>query len=287
MATQLLPNEYIPFAPDDPSQIKIQHELCENGKDHKERLYIRRMANGTIKAKCHNCGKAGVYSEPKHVRNLHTLLKKSKQQHLSKGTFELPEDCLVAEDIYKWPVKARAFLYIADLTDKDIADMQICYSPSYNRVIIPCYFNNRLHSWQGRDIEGQEPKYITQVDESISKKPIYIASPDNVRVGFKEIILVEDVLSAKRISLCGYYSAALFGVSADFDQLYRLARDFNKAWVFLDDDNSTVKRQAKQIQDACNNIFQEDGKVIAVGRDPKRHGRKELCKLLENVINAT
>jgi hypothetical protein len=283
MSDNLVPDEYVPYAPDDAGQIKMQHELCESGKDHKERLYIRRMANGTIKAKCHNCGKAGVFTEPAHVRNLHTLLKKDKEDLEKTGCVALPSDCIDISHKEAWPDKALAYLYIADLTDKEIDECHIAYSKKYDRVIVPVYLRGTLISWQGRDIQGNEPKYITMTAPNLDFKPYWACghSLDGT------LFLVEDVLSAKRIAMCGYKAAALFGTYANQDQITMMAKNGNKkAVVFLDDDNATVKKEARRLLDNFNAIFEEDGFIIQKGKDPKRHGRKELCTLLKNALTA-
>lgn len=279
----LHPDEYVPYAPDDTGQIKMQHELCENGKDHKERLYIRRMASGTVKAKCHNCGKAGVFTEPKHVRNLHTLLSKDKEEIAKTGHIKLPNDCIDIRHRDDWSKKALAYLYIADLTDKDILECGILYSKLYDRVIVPTYLGSNLISWQGRDCNGKEPKYITITAPDLDYKPYWSAGLSSNG----DIFLVEDVLSAKRIELCGYKAIALSGTYANVDQLSNMVKNgANRAIVFLDDDNATVKKEARSLLDNCNVIFAEDGFIIQVGKDPKRHGRKELCSLLQNALTA-
>lgn len=280
----LHPDEYVPYAPDDAGQIKMQHELCENGKDHKERLYIRRMANGTVKAKCHNCGKAGVFTEPKHIRNLHTLLKQNKEELEKTGYVKLPADCIDIRHKELWPDKALAYLYIADLTDKDIEQCDITYSKMYDRVIIPTYLGSDLISWQGRDINGNDPKYITMTAPDLEYKPYWVSRGGLVN---DTIFLVEDVLSAKRISLCGYTAASLFGTYASIEQLTNMVRVGHKrAVIFLDDDNATVKKEARRLLANCDSLFEKDGFIIQVGKDPKRHGRNELCTLLKDALTA-
>ena len=282
MADSLRKDEYVPFAPDDTGQIKMAHKDCEHGEDHKERLYIRRMADGSVKAKCHNCGKAGVFKEAAHVRNLYTLLKKDKEETAATGKLRLPIDSVSISFRDAWPKKALAFLYLADMTDEDILNCNIVYSKQYNRVIIPTHGHGELLSWQGRDIEGQDPKYITVQKPGLATKPMWT-------VGYKKtnhVFITEDALSAYRISLCGHSAMALMGTSCSEAQAALIAAQYEQAIIFLDDDNATVKKQARDLCARFDMVMKYDTQNITVGKDPKRHGRKELCTLLKSVMIA-
>lgn len=280
--TSLRHDEYVPFAPDDKGQIKMAHLDCEHGEDHKERLYIRRMANGDIKAKCHNCGKSGVFSEPKHIRNLHSLLKKAKEDVTKTKTLKVPYDAISISAKHLWPDKALAFPYLADLTDKDIDDLNLLYSAQYNRVIIPLSYDGDVMLWQGRDLDGNDPKYITMTHPEVEVKPMGWVIPSELRgKTATTVYIVEDMLSAYRIGLCRCNAVALLGTNCSVDQATAIANRFDRAVIFLDDDNATVKKQARNLVSQLSMVMKEDAGLIMVGKDPKRHGRKELCTVLE------
>jgi DNA primase len=221
------------------TQVAINHLNCPAGVDSKRRLYIKRTDDAVL-VYCHHCSGHAVRSTRKGVRSVETikrLLADAEEHERVVSTVELPFD--VNYRIEAWPVEAQAWLYKYAINSSDVADYSICYSETWNRVIIPVYDAGRLVFWQGRKVAdtGPGPKYISVRS---SKKPMFATYSRNVlpKSTGRKLVVVEDCLSAIRIARDTCADAiALLGTTAPSD-LVAFAKRYPHVIVWLDDDDA-------------------------------------------------
>jgi len=274
MSNRLPYNDYVPFAPDDlESSVVVAHQDCDNGVDHKARLWIRRNEDGSVAAHCHNCQRNGFYKDRKFQRPLSSLLCKSNKTNKA-GELQLPSDA--TKEFENWPAKAKVWLFKARLTDEEIDKYGFRWSPGYGRVIIPVYdSDNKLVFWQGRAINPDPMKYLN-VSGEIKTHLFY----SGVRHG-KTVVIVEDVLSAIRV---GEYIPSLcsMGVSFNDKQVLEIANGFDQAVIFLDDDNPTVRKMQLRLYKELKCLMNDVKIHHSNGVDPKEYGRDKLREVLSD-----
>lgn len=187
---------YIPT--DVGQQVHINHTNCSAGTDTKGRLYIKRLPD-CIVAYCHNCG--GYYFKrskmyPRNYDALQELLAGKEAAEAMQQTVNLPSD--VSTNPADWPAAARAWLWKYYVTDDEIAQYGLCYSPSWGRLIIPVFNDvGKCVFWQGRAIESGGPKYISVKG---AKKPLFYGGDSHKQKSATCCIIVEDALSAIAMS---------------------------------------------------------------------------------------
>lgn len=211
-------------------QMNIDHKDCSAGRDTKRRLYIKRKNDDTIVAYCHNCGQAGVHSNRSRVRAIHELIaaKLHDEEH-GLGEMVLPSDVVLVPE--HWPASAQAWVGKYGITFDECVQNELCYSPSWDRVILPVYEDGKLVFWQGRAVEpgGLRPKYI-----SAKAHPKVMAHKHFIFESTR-VFIVEDMLSA--IKMSRYVDCiALLGTSADFSCLREKLDNYHKVGIALDPD---------------------------------------------------
>lgn len=243
-------------------------------------LLIERKDDGTISAKCFRCGKYGRYSKD--------VLRRTRSEGKAEGAiperkslggfrgkhWTIPKDAV--NSVTDWPIHAYHWVRQYGITDDEIREHQIVYSDRLGRVILPVFDNEGLAFFQTRKIHDSDtkPKYLTYRNRNsfkvIMKAGSVIPSP--------AIVLTEDLLSAIK---CGRIidSSPLFGTDISDLHLAYLVFHYNNFIVFLDDDNSIVKK--KQL--VLKNRLEQYGKVTLirdVDKDPKECTDTELKDIL-------
>jgi len=270
---RILKADYVPFAPAEEGEVSIAHAHCEHGgPDHKKRLGIRRNPDGSIVAHCFNCGGSTVHRPKSAVKNMYDMLDRDKAiANSADKPMSLPPDCI--SKIEDWPDVARAWLYRYDITNKEIRALSIVYSPSYNRVILPIYYQGALAAWQGRSLDkSNPPKYIGA--KRVKGVKNYLKSSP---ISSNYLILTEDLLSAIRVNrICDAMSLGGTSLQDETLGLY----DFNEyrgIIIMLDDDNPTVKKQQEDLKNKLETMLTIPIYVHHTdGVDPKEMGRHEL-----------
>jgi hypothetical protein len=218
-------------------QLRIDHSDCPSGQDTRGRLYIKRKHDGTLLAYCHNCGDYGVHSsrgKTKAIRDL--LIEHEAAQRNGAGELVLPPDIIVNPDA--WPLEAQAWVYKYGITRDEIIDNELCYSPSWDRVILPVYGDGKLLYWQGRAVrKDQDPKYVSA--KAHPKVMAWQLAPGKRTCD--KIIIVEDRLSSIKV---GRYvdSVALLGTSPDIDCLTERLQMYKKVGIILDPDQAGFRK---------------------------------------------
>lgn len=281
---KLLIDDYVPYAPDEEGTIQICHkDNCDNGTDHKERLAITRDADGKIKAFCHNCQSAGVYTPTEYVRSIESITNESKG-FIIGDSLQLPED--YNQKIEEWPIPVRAEFFKYDLQYQEIAGSQFGYSASLKRLIIPIYDKaGVLRRWEGRNFGTKGPKYIKHKLPGATDLfnpadphwlPVDMLSEDTV-------VVCEDALSAMRLRR-HVHARALGGVDLPSDELVKLAGDFKRIVIFLDDDGEPVRQAKEKIILDADVLMEAIPAYNPDAKDPKRYDRTQLRHIIQETL---
>lgn len=268
--------DFVPYAPEDTEEsLCVAHQDCDNGIDHKQRLWIKRNEDGSINALCHNCQRKGYYKDKEYHRSLSTLLAKKNNTEGSVTEVQLPDD--VTRELDKFPPKALVWLYKARLTNEEIEQYDICYSPYYNRVILPVYDEKGdIIFWQGRSIDLQKDPLKYFSSRAKKDEVLFYATE---RTG-DTVVIVEDVLSAIRVGR-SMPSVCSMGVSMSQQQLMHIASNFNNAVIFLDDDNPTVRKRQLLIKRDLLSLMNSVKIHHSEGIDPKEYNDEDLKEILD------
>ncbi len=239
-----IPNsDFAQHIPDDVGErIRINHTNCPAGSDTRARLYVLRNNDAAL-AYCHNCGGHGVKTLRRRTRH-YDVLKRLVDEHEVARTVQevkLPDDCIMQPHL--WPAEARAWLYGHHLTDDDIVAYSFSYSPSWGRVILPVYEDGKLVFWQGRQIDGGGPKYVSVQG---AHKPIFTTTSLSSSPSY---FIVEDIISAIRISKldAGWAGVALLGTDTPATLISRLANPHCYV-VWLDNDEAGRRKAPALIE---------------------------------------
>lgn len=253
--------------------IHIHH--CKEG-DHNDRLYITNKGD-IILFYCHHCLCKGAY-RPKlsklksHLRKDDSIVDSSK-----KATPYIPSDAI--HDIRAWPVQASVWPSKAHLSYEVVGYMRMAYSPSRNRVYVPVYFEGEYQGYISRRIDDKDgsPKYIQKFLDK--EKFIYSCVADE---HYKTVILVEDVLSATRLKMCGYNAVAILGTHVTDGLLHYLTQHYDSFIIWMDND----KREVKLKQVAAKRKLESYGKVkiIKTDLDPKEYSDTDIEEILNDKI---
>jgi hypothetical protein len=257
---------------------------CYNcvGLGNSNAVQITRKEDGFL-WHCFRCDKSGFYSDtkasPKQVQEIAANANKKKREITRPTVVTLPED-------FDTTIPATGLVQMYDfrITDEDIARHDIGYSRSHSRIIIPVYkygqgpggWAKKLVGFMGRKIDDpsgankDKPKWYS-VRQADIKHPRFISLPKTMDKN-KNVVIVEDMFSAIRISSCGYLSMALLTTYLPYE-LYPKLRGWNvKLWLDEDAYNKSVKYQAA----LGNNGVTAD--TIYTSRDPKTYDDQEIVE---------
>ena len=122
--------------------------------------------------------------------------------------------------------------------------------------------------WQGRSFKQYGPKYMSH-----GYKPLTIYGEGDT------IILVEDILSAIKVSrVAGYCSAPLLGSSLSTDFEDKITKQFKSVYVWLDRDKA---KNAIRIKNKLKGLG-ITSRVVITPSDPKEYTTKEIEQWLKN-----
>lgn len=271
-----LPKEdYLPYAPDGAGETEHIHH-CRDGKDN-DKLFITRCEDGyTIIAYCHHCGKRGFAntSESATISTLkkHYSHKRSATTSSSGYEYKLPNDC--EGNPSKWDRRARVWVRRYGITNEEIEDYGIAYSPSDTRVVLPVYDSDGLALYQTRKLleEDTRPKYLTYNNRHGS---LWYSHPPHIS---NSIVLCEDVISGIRLGR-HLPAGALLGTSISDRVLNAITNVYDTFIIFMDDDNTDVRMKQLVLKNRLE-LFGDVNIVHTNGRDAKEHTDAELKEIL-------
>ena len=282
MAKIWIPKEdYVDDAPTTEleSPVNINHDSCKAGRDYKQRLYIWRKADGSVSSYCHHCGGSG-YIKSGSTRNLYKLRKGSGVLR-SMSTTASPEAKLpfdYTQDLTKWSIPAKAWVFAGGLSALDIKRHKLGYSASLDRVVLPVYerISPILNGWQGRElIKGGTLKYITH-----KRRGIDLCFYSTCVKGKSDTVcIVEDVLSAIR---CSEFvdGVAVLGTRYSNELIFNLTDGYSHVIIYLDNDNSIVKKKQEQLKSILS-LYVDKVSIIKTNKDPKELSPIQLKTILE------
>jgi len=122
--------------------------------------------------------------------------------------------------------------------------------------------------WQSRSFRNIGPKYLSN-----GLKPLTIYGEGDT------IILVEDILSAIKVSrISGYCSAPLLGSSLPLEWQHKLTEQFDNIHLWLDRDKA---KNAIRFKNRIKSLGKKS-RVIVTDKDPKEYSNKEIEQWLKN-----
>lgn len=151
------------------------------------------------------------------------------------------------------------------------------YAPRIGRIMVPLTdAENEQWGWWGKTTRDEKPKVLLWTERKAPK--LFYASKPSPRRYFStpRAILVEDCLSALKVSQLGYCGVALLGTHLADNELADLHTYFDRVSIFLDPDaKGKALRMAKEI-----GLFFKEVDLITADADPKDLQTKELTRLL-------
>jgi len=266
-------SEYVPYAPDDPGVVRINHTATACNGSSKS-LRIERREDGTIHAICFRCGEYG--SDNRTLGTVQQIKKRYVGTGLSDETCEGSKTDKrdvgkVESDIFKWPIKASHWVWQYGITTEEVRSYGIAYSEKQRRVILPIWWHGEKRGYQLRKIYDDDlgPKYITV--NGGAPGFMSFATPH-----FYTIVLVEDIISAIKV---GRNFPAIALLSAGITQQMKLELSvYNTFFIWLDMDNPQVINNAVKLLKTLG-VF---GKsiLITTPKDPKCYTNTEIAKIL-------
>jgi hypothetical protein len=265
--------------------IRVNHESCGAGEDTRRRLYLTRtLANPQmVIGYCHNCQESAWkliddngYRDARHgVLQPKTITDKKQDEVVP------PSDMIPT--VRDMPTYAQAWVWGRGLDQKDLDDYGIMYDPDSDRIYIPRFstlvngggYKGKLIGYQLRRVaNNNQAKYLTVAQHGVVPWSYIIA---NAGQGLTSLaVLVEDLVSAIAIGKAMTGSApeidvfVLHGTKVDPTLMYTVARGYDMAIVWLDNDNDHVIEQAELMQRRIL-LYSENIEVLRVAHlsDPK------------------
>ena len=240
----------------------IRHEACPECKS-KDNVGV--YENGKF---CFGCG--WFESNKKgFVKLVNTDMPFTKRVEKPLKEIKMPSD---AKRVI--PLIPKVWLQKYDILDSEIRDNDIHWSEEQKYLIFPVYstmkFERTLLMWQARNfrtsadgLNKKRPKYITiGPKEEIDH---IMGDWDNVSIlRGRTLVLVEDVVSAIKIARV-MPVMPLFGSTLGQDKAFRIAKDYKKLILWLDQDKHEV---AIKLASHYKYVFEDIG-VISTKSDPK------------------
>lgn len=247
-----------------------------------------------------NCWRCGSHSAIDTIAELIGIDKQRAKQiiHQYSGISEIEEpEILVGKKAFKYPPNTGDLdsIHKTYLTKRGfnplhltkqwgvmgIGPISIMDKKDHRfRILIPVYWNDRIVSWQTRDVTGSgEPKYINcpKDRELIHNKNIVYGMPN---LWTRTTIVTEGVTDVWRL---GPTAVATLGISYTPKQLITIAKNFDNIAVLFD--------IGSQAQEKANQMIKElrfMGKRawnITVEDDPASLTQEEADILVKEVIN--
>jgi len=118
--------------------------------------------------------------------------------------------------------------------------------PFKHRVLIPLFWDNRLVSYQARDVTGKQSiryKACPKEWEAIHHKHLVYGLWEALRHGMRKVIITEGPIDVWKLGIGG---VCTFGISFTQQQAMLLARNLDKAFIAFDNEKQAW-RSAKKL----------------------------------------
>lgn len=234
-------------------------------------------------AYCHRCGEPGFVPRPAESLSERLARIAARQQVEANASRSVVPPQPMVNDVTLWPAPARVWLYKAGLSNDDIYNLGIYYHEETDRVVVPVIDDGVLVYWQARAYDwtpaSSRPKYLNPVGASNSGV-LFLVPESSV------LVLVEDYLSAYRVSRSGYSCMCLLGTKLSDKLLSRVLGTGLPVRVWLDNDLGR-RNGSNPGQEAALKIVSTLGACgvdvvnVVSTKDPKLNSRKEIMCLLK------
>jgi len=180
------------------------------------------------------------------------------------------------DSVYKrLPEAAFKYLEAQGLTEKEIAQYHYYFDANDESIICPIYNEKneevmKVKRYNWKDFNPKMPKY-----KCIGKKP-YIPLRST---GAWYCVVVEDMISAIRLTRLKYDTVPLFGTKLPKEAALTLAKKYDRMYVWLDRDKAV---DAVRMSRRWNYFFREGSKVVVTGEDPKHYDDEQIQDILYN-----
>lgn len=210
---------------------------------------------------CHRCGTSrrirqdGVAAPSALISRVNGIRSYGKTQ--GKQVY-LPEDFELLV-----PSCAKIWLRKYGVTDDEIKRYRFGYSERMNRLILPVFNGEELVYWQGRSLAPSKyaPKYLSMKTNSGSQFFNLCAK------GAKEVVLVEDIISAIVLRRAGYNAIALLGSYIGDKAISFLHKlKVKRVCVWLDPDK---RKDAVAFAKRLNGLGFKAACLVTPTKDPK------------------
>lgn len=267
-------------------QVKCKHVgHCDNGTDHRERMYVLRKTHNTWLAYCHNCSYTGYYVDDDKY-SLLVPLPEYEETLSATRTLLIGGD--VTNDRAKWPLEAKLFLDRYELEDTLCAPfIRWCQSAppvppdDVGRLYLPMFHWNtnnfsNIIGYQLRDVAAKRFK-TRFIKPQYDAGSLLIVNPD-----CDSVVIVEDLLSHYKLADCGYNSFALCGTHLNQSWVDAIAM-FKEIVIWLDPDTAGSSGTLKLYKQLTGELLGGEHNIISVfGLEPK-HKTLEQIKDMLNV----
>ena len=305
MKIRLPKEDFLPYAPDSPGTVHIHH--CKDGPGN-NRLYITRKEDGLILAYCHHCGLSGVhnilgYRALQGAKTRKKLRQRVGSSRLSDEEYErhiqqssdrrgakrrgpvekrtIPSvskghpSGIEASNFKSWHPHAKRWWLEHGLTIREAEQYGVIYDPERHTLVLPVWGEGKRIGEVEKTFRPDAPKYITSGDTAHQIIPHVGSGPHN------ELLIVEDLRSAYKCARL-IDVVPLLGTNLNDEVLAEIVRArYDQVYVFLDNDNLTVKKLARDIHAQLSPYVK--CKVIRVtGADPKEFTLEDLRYVLTN-----
>jgi hypothetical protein len=245
--------------------VKVHH--CTEGRNN-DRLYIKKVEDGWL-FHCFHCslqGKIWDDSGKYSMERIKGIIEKKSEGHTEKS--ETVKGIHIPKDFNELiPIKGLSHL-LKYITNDEIKRMNIGWSDSMKRIVIPIYRNHELNGLLCRSLDEYQIKWINYFKEHIvsgnkvSIRHHIMPNPDS-----EVLTIVEDILSG--IVLLRKTNVMVLNGTYMSDMALRdiLAMPIKRVDVWLDDDNPSVVRSQTKLYDRLSTFYPT--KVIHLG-DPKK-----------------
>lgn len=208
---------------------------------------------------CFRCGETSFKSKGQLTLEELALIKQQNALHEQEVKLALPDDFTL--DI---PLEGRIWLFKAGITVPVYESYGIGYSPSWNRVIIPIYEQDKLVWFQARALsKHQQPKYL----QPSAEKATVLFKTHSYNNNRERVVITEDMLSAIRVGTF-IPTVSILGTKITTEQSNEIAQ-FNRVTTWLDSDKAgrkgsyAIRKGLSLVTDVDDIVTDEDPKLLS------------------------
>jgi hypothetical protein len=264
--------EFLPFAPDSGS-VRVNHNTPECAGDSSS-MNIEVKEDGSIFAYCHRCSKSGSYNSPYYKgKSLAENHRSHRKPSVGRGQRAAGYE-RATRHMGDWTAEARKFILKTGLSQLEVTANDIRYDEEIDGVYLTVLNATGSVGYILRRFNYDGPKYLNDFDDVYPR--CHVSRPP---VDGKSVVLVEDILSCIKVGR-QFNAVSLLGTNTDPLTMNWLMQNYDRFYIFLDDDNKIVK----QHQRVLKNTFEWAGKatiITGIGKDPKYLSNAELREIIK------